>query len=779
MIIFSGETAADVRPPHKYRQLILAALIPFAACALQWLFWPAVKPSIWIFFYPAVFFSSWVGGMQGGVASTVISTLLVWHYFMPIRHSLLLEQSEIDISLTIFFVMGILFSLAHELLRKATRKVFAALETANVDRERLEQWVNERTAKLVQTVDALRQSESKYRSTLDSMLEGCQIIGFNWSYSYLNKAAEQHGRRPAAELLGKNIKECWPGIAETELAALMERCMNARTTHRLDNEFTFPDGQKGWFRLIIQPVDEGIAIFSEDITDRKQAELALRKAHERLRSFVDANIVGIVIASPSGDIIEVNDYYLNMVGYSRADFEQGMVDWRAMTPAEWLPADEKALQELREHGACTSYEKEYEKRDGTRVSVFISAAILPESDSQIVAFTLDITERKHAEKELIASKTKLEAALSSSTDAVFISDVEGQFIEFNDAFATFHKFGSKEECARTFAEYPEIMDVFFANGDVAPLDQWAVSRALRGETATNAEYILCRKDTGETWVGNYSFAPIRNNDGEIVGSVVSARDITEHKKAEEMILKFNAELEERVRERTAQLEAMNRELDSFSYSVSHDLKAPLRGIEGYSQLLEKGYSDRLDEEGRLFIRNVRESTALMVQLIDDLYHYTRMERRALRSVSLDLQALVKAMVDERAYDIEQLGVQLHTEVPSVTVRADREGVAIALRNLLGNALKFSRDAKPPIVNIGARMEKDKVILSVSDNGIGFDMKFHDRIFEIFQRLQRAEEYSGTGIGLAMVRKAMDRMGGRVWAESSPGKGATFFLEIPT
>ena len=153
-------------------------------------------------------------------------------------------------------------------------------------------------------------------------------------------------------------------------------------------------------------------------------------------------------------------------------------------------------------------------------------------NSEIVGTTVfikDISSSKRVEAELLASKIKLEAALSSMTDAIFISDLEGKFIEFNDAFATFHKFKNKEECAKTFAEYPDILDVFMANGELAPIEQWAVPRALRGETRKNTEYTLHRKDTGETWVGSYSFAPILDTNGAIIGSVVAGRDITEQK----------------------------------------------------------------------------------------------------------------------------------------------------------------------------------------------------------------------------------------------------------
>ena len=238
------------------------------------------------------------------------------------------------------------------------------------------------------------------------------------------------------------------------------------------------------------------------------------------------------------------------------------------------------------------------------------------------------------------------------------------------------------------------------------------------------------------------------------------------------------ELEERVAERTAQLEAANLELEAFSYSVSHDLKAPLRGIDGYSRLLEEAYCDKLDGEGRTFLGNIRQGVAQMHELIEDLLAYSRMERRVPNNVALDLSALVRAVAADCEMELRKRGVGLRLMIPAITVHADREGLIIALRNLLENAIKFSLGAEGPSIEIGACAEEGRALLWVRDNGIGFDMKFHGCIFEIFSRLERAEEFPGTGVGLALVRKAMQRMGGQVWAESAPGQGASFFLELP-
>ncbi|MBS4097046.1 MAG: PAS domain S-box protein [Sulfuricella sp.] len=255
-------------------------------------------------------------------------------------------------------------------------------------------------------------------------------------------------------------------------------------------------------------------------------------------------------------------------------------------------------------------------------------------------------------------------------------------------------------------------------------------------------------------------------------------NITERKQTESAIRQLNTELETKVEERTAELRAINDEMKAFTYSVSHDLKAPLRGIDGYSRLLQEDYASRLDEEGRTFIANIRNGTQQMSQLIEDLLAYSRQERRALRHTLVSLAKMTEAVAAEFSGELRSRHVELRLAVPEMEVGVDLESLTTILRNLLDNAIKFSRNSPNPAIEIGGRDEATSAILWVHDNGIGFDMRFHDRIFEIFQRLQRAEDYPGTGIGLAIVRKAAQRMGGRAWAESTPGEGATFFVELP-
>lgn len=244
------------------------------------------------------------------------------------------------------------------------------------------------------------------------------------------------------------------------------------------------------------------------------------------------------------------------------------------------------------------------------------------------------------------------------------------------------------------------------------------------------------------------------------------------------VRRINAELEERVASRTAALEGVTRALETFAYSVAHDLKAPLRGIDGYSRLLLEDHLDRLDTEGRSFLYNIRDAAGRMSQLIDDLLAYSMIDRRPLSTGPVSIRSVVASVITERRHDLDRERIELVESLGCEAVFADVEALEQVVRNYFDNAIKFTRGAAAPRIEIGAEASQGRCRLWVRDNGIGFDMRYHDRIFEIFQRLHRQEEHPGTGVGLAIVRKAMERMGGTAWAESVSGQGATFFIEIP-
>jgi signal transduction histidine kinase len=255
-------------------------------------------------------------------------------------------------------------------------------------------------------------------------------------------------------------------------------------------------------------------------------------------------------------------------------------------------------------------------------------------------------------------------------------------------------------------------------------------------------------------------------------------ELFKRKKAEEELQRLNLELEQRINERTAQLEDKNRELEAFAYSVSHDLKAPLRGIDGYSRLLLTEHATALNEEGRTFLKTIRHSTEQMNNLIDDLLNYSRLEQRAWQSKVLNIRSFTVTAAAEFENEVQSNGGTIAVELPVLNVVADPGGLALVLRNLFDNAVKYSSSKKSPQIKVTGYADKDFFIIEVRDNGIGFDMKYHDRIFGIFNRLHPEGEYSGTGIGLAMVKKAMERIDGQVWAKSAPDQGSTFCLALP-
>ena len=300
------------------------------------------------------------------------------------------------------------------------------------------------------------------------------------------------------------------------------------------------------------------------------------------------------------------------------------------------------------------------------------------------------------------------------------------------------------------------------------------------------EYRLRAADGRHRWIRDDG-SPRHDSQGRFLGFIGYCYDITEAKELEFQMRRFHAELEQRVAERTADLATANRELATFTYTVSHDLKAPLRGIDGYSRMLQLVHGDLLDDGARDLVARIRHGAGQMNQLIHDLLAYCHLEQRQVCCTRVDLVDLARRAIEARRADDPGLGpgpglervLQLEAPDTPVMACADADGLAMVLRNLIDNALKFSARSQPPCVRLRVSHGEDGcAMLSVHDNGIGFDMQYHDRIFEIFQRLERAEAYPGTGIGLAIVRKAMQRMGGRVWAQGEPGRGAVFHLEMP-
>jgi len=274
----------------------------------------------------------------------------------------------------------------------------------------------------------------------------------------------------------------------------------------------------------------------------------------------------------------------------------------------------------------------------------------------------------------------------------------------------------------------------------------------------------------------YNATVYRDENGQIMGVFAAARDISQIKKAEEEIRQLNAQLEQRVIERTQELEAANKELEAFSYSVSHDLRAPLRSIDGFSQALLEDYSDTLDAQGKDYLTRVRSASQRMSQLIDDMLVLSRVTRREMKRSEVDLSILANLIIAELVKTQPQRQVEFDI-ASGLVVNGDAELLRAMLENLLGNAWKFTSNQKSAKIEFGVTQVDGLPSYFVRDNGVGFDMAYASKLFQAFQRLHLQTEFPGTGIGLATVKRVINRHGGRIWAESEAGKGATFYFNL--
>jgi PAS domain S-box-containing protein len=408
-------------------------------------------------------------------------------------------------------------------------------------------------------------------------------------------------------------------------------------------------------------------------------------------------------------------------------------------------------------------------------------------EERTAALQSEITERKRAEavlarqsEELLRSQTALEnetmtlqSVLGSMGEGLVAVDGQGKFLLWN---AAAEKMLGKDAADLDPQQWTERFGLYLPDTVTPfPSQELPVVRALNGELRASEMFVRNGALPEGAWI-EVSGGPRTDSNGVACGAVVAFRDITRRKADEKEIRKLNEELEGRVIQRTAQLELANRELEAFTYSVSHDLRAPLRHIGGFSRILIEDFGPGMAPEARSHLQRIEDGAHRMGMLVDELLNLARVGRHALRLQTTRLNSVIEEVVSLLQPEIE--GRTITWKIAKLSsAECDPVLLKQVFQNLLANALKFTRTRECAVIEVSQRQENGQMVIAIRDNGVGFNMKYCDKLFGVFQRLHRAEEFEGTGIGLATVLRIIHKHGGRVWAEAEPDKGATFYFTL--
>jgi PAS domain S-box-containing protein len=572
--------------------------------------------------------------------------------------------------------------------------------------------------------------------------------------------------------------------------AAFERWVSSPGEQGFDVEYRIvrPDGGVRWIHDSGQaPVASGRQLgrrtgIAEDITAAKLARDALLTERQRLAA-IAAVAPGVLcsfrrtadghISFPYG-ALRVEQLYGLPAGTVETDASSVF--------AKIHPDDVAAVAASVDLSAChmTPWHAEFRvvDADGSERWIEGNSSPVAEGAGAILwhGALVDISERKRTERELLRSQRRLAAVVSKMSEGLLVYNSAGLLSEWNPAALAMHELDHETTRGLSLDAAMRLFTVSTLEGEVLPPERWPHARLMAGEVLRQLELRVQRLDLGWAKVFSYSGSRVDDAQGKPLFSVLQFSDVTGRRRKDEEIVRLNSELEARVVERTAELQAAVKEIEAFSYSVSHDLRAPLRALDGFSQALIEDHGALLPEDGRRYLGIIRDTAQKMGHLIDDLLAFSHLGRQSLTRRRVDCVQLVQHAFDTLASQRKGRHIELRLgELPEC--EADLALLRQVWINLIGNAVKYTRQRSEAVIEVGSTRENGVTEYFVRDNGAGFDMQYAHKLFGVFERLHRADEFEGTGVGLAIVQRIVERHGGHARALGEVGRGATFFFHL--
>jgi len=614
-----------------------------------------------------------------------------------------------------------------------------------------------------------------------------------------NSGAEKIYGYTAMEALGQHVFILVPPDHVDDIAHILGKIRRGESVFHYETVRMRKDGCLIEVSLTFSPIKDregrliGASTIARDITERKKAEKTIRLANAYNRSLIEASLDPLVTISPDGKITDVNDATVRVTGYSREDLIDTDFSRYFTEPKRAKAGYEQVFRD----GSVTDYELEIRHKDGPVTPVLYNATVYRDSSGNIAgvfAAARDITDRIQAEETIRLANAYNRSLIEASLDPLVTISPDGKISDVNAATVRVTGITRDELIGTDFSNY-------FTEPERAKAGD---EQAFRDGSVTDYE-LWIRHRNGRVTPVLYNATVFRDESGDIGGVFAAARDVTERKRAEEALMKAYNELDDRVKERTAELLVANQhlekeilehkatadelsrkseelsrsnlELQQFAYVASHDLQEPLRAISGFTELLEKRYKGHIDEKADKYIHFIVDGTRQMQQIIQDLLAYSRVQTKTHEFGRIDTdKALDQALLNLHTSIRDKKAMITRDPLPEIV--ADGTQITQVFQNLIGNALKFQKPGITPKIHVSAARDEDRWILSVTDNGIGIDLRHTDRIFMIFQRLHAKGEYDGTGIGLAICKRIVERHGGEITVRSEPGAGSTFSFTVP-